>query len=102
MQARAVVIATEIVLLVRDLGEGMSAVDDGFNAMLARQVADCFHRSDLAGDVDHVRDENEPSSVSHSFFKGGGDLIEVLRRNRNLNELQREAFSFFPLTQSGE
>src|SRR5205807_9354967 len=54
VQTGAEVIATDVALLKIKLGEGMGAVDDGFNAASARDVADCFHRSDLAGDVDHV------------------------------------------------
>ena len=68
----------------------------------ARQVADCFNWSDLAGDVDHVRDQDEASTVGDSFFKRRGDFIEVLRRNRNLNELELEVFPFFPLTHCSE
>ena len=66
------------------------------------QVADRFHRRDLAGDVDLVRDQDEAGAIGDSFFKCGGDLVEVLRRNRNLNKLQFEVFAFFALTQRGE
>src|SRR5439155_17917340 len=55
------VIATEIALFEVELGEGMGAVDDGPDAADARDVADSFHRRDLAGDVDLVRDEDEAS-----------------------------------------
>src|SRR6202008_1542204 len=56
------IIATEIALFEIELSEGMCAVDNGFNAAFAGEVADRFHRRDLAGDVDHVRDENQPSA----------------------------------------
>ena len=80
----------------------MRAIDDGLNTACPRHVAHCFHRGDLAGDVDHVGDEDEPGAVGDSFFKRGGDLVEVLRRNRNLNELKLEVFPFLTLTQRGE
>src|SRR5919197_2341928 len=80
----------------------MRAVDDGLNAAGTRKIADCFHRSDLAGDIDYVRDEDEASAAGDSFFERSDDLVEVLRRNRNLNELELEVFAFFPLTQRGE
>jgi len=80
----------------------MCAIDDGFNAAGARYVADCFNWSDLAGDVDHVGDQDETSTVGDAFFKRGGDLVEVLRRNRNLNELELEVFPFFALTHCDE
>ncbi len=102
MEAGAEVIATEIALFEVELGEGMGAVDDGPDAADARDVADSFHRRDLAGDVDLVRDEDEASAIGDSFFKRGGDLVEVFRRNRNLNELQFEPFSFLALTQRSE
>ena len=76
----------------------MGAVDHRLNAAGARDVADCFNGSD----VDLVGDEDDASTVGDSFFKRGGDLVEVLRRNRNLNELELEIFPFFPLTQCGE
>ncbi len=102
VQAGAKVIATEVVLFEIELGEGMGAVDDSLNTAGTRHVANCFHRSDLAGDVDLVGDQDKPSAVGDSFFKCRGDLVEVLRRNRNLDELKFEAFSFSPLTQGGE
>ena len=47
----------------------MRAVDDGLDAAGARHVADCFHRRDLAGDVDLMGNKDEPGAVSDSFFK---------------------------------
>ena len=80
----------------------MGAVDDRLDAAPARQVADRFHRSDLAGDIDHVRDQDEAGALCDSFFKRGGDLIKVLCRNRNLNQFELEVFALFPLTQCSE
>src|ERR1043166_3276422 len=90
VQAGAEIIATEIAPFEIELGKGMRAINDGLNAAGARQITDRFHRSDLAGDIDHVRDEDEAGAVGDSFFKRGGNLVEVLRRNRNLNELELE------------
>ena len=80
----------------------MGAVDDGLDAAGASEVADRFHRRDLAGDVDHVRDEDQFRAVGDSFFKRGGDLVEVLGRDRDLNQLQFEVFAFLALPQGGE
>src|SRR4029077_2745245 len=85
-----------------ELGERMCAIDNGSNAAGAGQAADGFNWSDLAGNGDHVRHQDEASTVGDSFFKRGGDLVEVLRWNRNLNELELEVFPFFALTHCGE
>src|SRR5438309_502096 len=47
----------------------MRAIDDGFNTAGARQLADGFHRSELASNIDHVRNKKEPGAVGDSFFK---------------------------------
>src|SRR5262249_31854963 len=94
--------APEIALFERELGKGMSAVDDGLDTAGARHFADRFHRRDLAGDIDHVRDEDESGAVSDSFFKRSADFVEVLWRDRNLNEIELEVFAFFPLAQGRE
>src|SRR5207247_7725478 len=94
VQTGAEVIATEVALFEIELGEGMRAVDDRLNAAGPRQIADCLNGSDLAGDVDHVRDQDEPGAIGDSFFKRGGDLAEILWRNRNLNQLELEIFPF--------
>src|SRR5213595_1644996 len=49
-----------------------------------------------------ICDEDESRAVTDSLFKRGGDLVEVLRRNRNLNELELEVFAFLSLTQRAE
>jgi hypothetical protein len=80
----------------------MGAVDDGLDAAGAREVADCLHRRDLASDVDLVRDEDQAGAIGDAFFKRGSDLVEVLRWNRDLNQLQLEVFAFLSLPQGGE
>src|SRR4030095_1133855 len=102
MQAGAEVIATEILLFEIKLSKGMCAVHNRLDSFGASYLADSLHRSDLSGDVDLVRNENKARAIGNSFFKGGGDLIEVLRRNGNLNELKLQAFSFLTLTERGK
>src|SRR5215469_1800661 len=99
MKTGTEIIATEITLPEIKLRKRMRAIDDGFNVTATRKVAHCFHRCDLTGDVDHVRNENQASAISNSFFERCGDLAEAFRRNWNLNELEFKAFPFFPLTQ---
>ena len=102
VQTGAEVIAPQIALFERELGKRMSAVDDGLNAAGARHVADCFHRRDLAGDIDLMGNKDEPGAVSDSFFKRSADFVEILRRDRNFNEIELEVFAFLPLPQGGE
>ena len=102
MQTGAEIIAAEIRAFEIELGKGMGAVDDGFNAAGAGQIADCFHRCDLAGDVDLVRDEDQFCAIGNSFFKRGRDLVQIFRRDRDLNQLELEVFAFLALPQGGE
>src|SRR5438270_12857903 len=80
----------------------MCAVHNRLDSFGASHVADSLHWSDLSGDVDLVRDQNQARSTGNSFFKCGGDLIEVLWRIGNLNQLKLQAFSLLTLTESGK
>ena len=102
MEAGAEVIATEILLLEIELGKGMSAVDDRLDPFRARHFADGFHRRDLAGNVDLMRHQDQPGAIRDSFRERGCDLVEVLRRDGNLDQLQLQVLAFFALAQSGE
>src|SRR5438477_10973191 len=102
MQTGAEVIATEVLLFEIELRERMRAVHDGLNAFGAGQVADRLHGSDLPGDVNLMRHQNQTRAVGYSFGKGGGNLIEVLGWNRNLNQLKLQAFSLLALTERGK
>src|SRR5437762_6874012 len=97
METGAEVIATEVLLFEIELGEGMGPVHDRLDAFGASHLADRLHRSDLPGDVDLMRHEDEPGAIGNSFLKGSRDLIEVLARYRNLNELQLKAFPLLTL-----
>src|SRR5437588_1254871 len=102
MQAGAEVIATEVLLFEIELCEGMGAVHNCLNSFGASHVADSLHRSDLSGNVDLMRNKNQARSTCNSFFKCRGDLIEVLGRNGDLNQLKLQAFSLLPLTEGGQ
>src|SRR5207248_2866780 len=98
MEAGAEVIATEILLFEIKLSERMRAVHNRLDSFGASHLADSLHGSDLSRDVDLVRDENQAGAAGNSFFKRCADLIEVLWRNGNLNQLKLEAFSPLTLT----
>src|SRR5438477_6188828 len=102
MQAGAEVITTEVLLFEIKLREGMRAIDNGLNSFSASHVADSLHGSYLSRDIDLMRDQDQARATSNSFFKGGGDLIEVLGRNGNLNQLKLQAFSLLTLTERGK
>src|SRR5664279_5254456 len=102
MQAGPEVIATQVRSFEIKLGKGMRAVHDRFYSFGTRHLADRFHRSDLAGDIDLMRDQDKAGAIGHAFFKRSGDLVEVLRRNGNLNELELKIFTLLPLTQRGQ
>src|SRR5438552_18641749 len=102
MEAGAEVIATEILLFEIKLSERMRAVHNRPDSFGASHLADSLHRSDLSRNVDLMRDQNEARFIGNSFFKRRGDLIKVLGRNGNLNQLKLQAFSLLPLTESGK
>src|SRR5436309_15639398 len=102
MQAGAEVIATQVLLCEIKLREGMRAVHNRLDSFGSSHLADSLHGSDLSGDVDLVRNQNQAGSIGNSLFKRCGDLIEVLWRNGNLNELKLEAFSLLTLAQRGK
>src|ERR1041385_3859269 len=49
-----------------------------------------------------MRDQDQPGAVVDSLFKCYRDLVELLRRNWNLDQLQLEAFPLLALTQRGQ
>jgi hypothetical protein len=87
VQAGAKVIATKVFLFEIQLRKRMRAVHDRLDASRARHFADGFHRRDLTGDVDLMRYQDQPGAVGDPFFERRGNLFEVLRRNRNLDQL---------------
>ena len=60
VEARAVVVAFEVVALERKVREGMRAVDEDLDAALARHPDDLADGQDLPGQVRDVRDLDDP------------------------------------------
>src|SRR5260370_39778511 len=76
----------------------MRAVDNRLDATRARHLADSFHGRDLAGDVYLMRDLNQTRARRDGVFERGGDLVDVLWRNRNLDQVQLDAFALLALS----
>src|SRR6185503_8569782 len=55
-----------------------------------------------ARDVHLMRNENEFRSTGDSFFESRGDLVQILRWDRNLHHLQHETFAPLALSQGGQ
>src|SRR5580765_3290868 len=77
----------------------MSAVYDRFDLPGARHVADRFHWSDLARDVDLMRHQDQFGATGDPSFKCGCDLVEIPWWNWNLHQLYHQPFALFTLTQ---
>ena len=75
----------------------MRAVDDGFDAPCPGHFADGFDRRDLPGDVDLMRYLDQLCSRGNSSFKSPGNLLDVFGRNRNLDQVQLDAFALLAL-----
>src|SRR5829696_5502274 len=80
----------------------MRAIDDRLDPPCTRQLADRFHRRDLARDVHLVRNEDQLCSTRDPFFKGCRNLAEILWRDWDLHELEHETFATFTLSQRGQ
>ena len=100
MQAGAEIITAEILLLEFKLAERMRAVDDRFNAFRAGHLADGLYRCDLSSDVYLMGDQDQLRAIGNPTGKSGRDLIEVLWRNRNLDQFQLQTFAPLALAQS--
>src|SRR5215510_12459589 len=102
MKAGAEVVAAQVFLFEVKLRIRMRAVNNGFNSLCSRHLANSLNRSDLASDVYLVGDQNQFSTWSDSFLKSGSDLIQVLRWNGNLHQLEHQSFATFTLPQGSQ
>src|SRR5216684_3189140 len=75
----------------------MRAVDDGFDASGPGHFADGFDRRDLTSDVDLMRDLNQTRAWGNCSFKGAGDLLNVFWWNRDLDQVELDAFALLAL-----
>src|SRR5581483_3222340 len=98
VQTRSKVVAIEIRLLEIELRKRMRAIDNRFDTVTPRHLADGFDRSDLPGEIDLMSNLNQSRARRDRPFKGRGDFVDVLRRNRNLDKVELDAFTLFALT----
>src|ERR1043165_3864181 len=97
VQRSCEVVAIEIGLLEIELGKRMRAVDDRLDTVTSRHLADSFDRSNLSGEIDLMRDLNQPSARRDGALKSVGDFVDVLWRNRNLDEVESDTLALFAL-----
>src|SRR5712671_6557659 len=75
----------------------MSAIDDRFYAVPPRHLTDCFDRSDLSRQVDLMRDLKQTRTRRDGALKCGSDIVDVLWRNRNLDQVELNTFALLAL-----
>src|SRR5229473_1989234 len=80
----------------------MRAVDDGFDAAGPGHFADGFDRCDLSGDVDLMSDLKQTRAGSNGSFKRSRDLLNVFGWNRNLDQVELDAFALLALPNCSE
>src|SRR5712691_7962358 len=97
VQTRAEIVALQIVSFEIKLAKRMRAVNNRFDSFSAGHLTNGFDGSDLTRDVDLMRNQNQARAIGYSFFKCRGNFIKVLRRNRNLNQLEFQTFASFAL-----
>jgi hypothetical protein len=74
-----------------DVGEGVSAVDHHQDSLAVRHVRDLPHGQDLAGDVDHVADHEQPGLRRDGVGVEPHDLLVRLRVEGQGHELVDQA-----------
>ena len=87
MKRGAEIIATQVRLFEIELGEGMRAIDNRFDATRPRHLADSFDRRDLAGDINLVRNLNQTRARRDGAFERRRDFVDVLWRDRDLDQV---------------
>src|SRR5215207_703085 len=80
----------------------MSAINDRLDPFCTRHLANLFDGRDLTGDVYLMRNEDELRSIRDSSFECCCDLVQVLGWNRDLHQLEQEAFTTLALAQRGQ
>src|SRR5947208_355864 len=85
MQRSREVVAIEIRLFEIKLRERMCAIDDRLHAMPPRHLTNRFDRSDLPGEIDLMRNLNQPRARCNRALERRGDLFDVFWRNGNLD-----------------
>jgi hypothetical protein len=83
VQARAVIVAIQIVVFIWEVREGVRAVNNRLEAAGARQLADALDRIDLPAQVGNVAEMDDASARRDIALEEIGDLILAGRRNRN-------------------
>src|SRR3954471_24783861 len=80
----------------------MCSVYDRFDPARTRHIADLLNRIDLACKVDLVRDEDQFRFWRYSTLESRSYVVNVLRRDGDLDQVELEALAHFPLPQRGQ
>jgi hypothetical protein len=99
MQAGSIVVATEVRLFEIEVSEGMSSVNDDLDAPGFYQSGDCFDGHDLTGDVDDVGDQDHFCLRRDGLLEFRGDVVEMLRCDRDFDRFQNQALALLSLAQ---
>src|SRR4029078_11934989 len=70
----------------------MRAVNDRFDAVPSRHLADSFNWRDLSREIDLMSNLNQTGLRRNRAFKRRGDFIDVLWRHGNLNQIELDSF----------
>src|SRR4030095_13112515 len=102
VQAGPEVVTVQVLLLELKVSERMRPVDNRFYSARPGHLTDSFYRSNLTGDVDHVRHLNQTRARCDCPFKGSRNLVDVLWRDRNFDQVQLDSFALFALANRGQ
>src|SRR5262249_45017562 len=102
VQTRPVIVAIQVGVFVREMREGMSAINDRLNAARSRQLADAFDRIDLPAQVGDVTEMYDARARRDVALEDTDDLIMTCRRNRNGDFFDDDAFAPLALPPRGE
>src|SRR5262249_53797998 len=102
VQARAVVVAIQIVVFIGEMREGVRAVDNRLDAARARQLADAVGRINLPAPVGDVTEMYDASARRDVALENLDDLILTLRRDGDGYFFDDNPFAPLALSPRGE
>ncbi len=102
VETGAVVVAVEVIPLEREVGKGMGAVHEHFDAERPGKGDQLLHRHDVAAQVRDVGNLDDPGAGSHRSLEPVHDLLLVLRRNGERNLVEHDAIPADALLPGGD
>src|SRR2546426_5485278 len=97
MQAGAVVVAVQILMLERKMRKGVGPINNHFYATLSSRLADSFNWENLPRQIRNMTHQNHLRLRGDCLLKTLGQLLQALGWCWERDGFQSNSLSFFPL-----